>query len=611
MKKYRITDFTDLLDKPGGAPKLQLFPNMILDGTGNVSGDFVEVHAGAQTGWLAKGTYEEADRLQLNEVAFVRECIIAERSFNALDQTKPWFVLADYLIARALIETRPKLENAGNKLDGSDAVGPMQVSSVEWQKFLDSDCPLKEGFEKGDFDDYLMQVWGAAYTMFADAKAITQVRLDAGTGSEADPPLPSYLEIYIAYLTGSAKAAVALSDAAATAADTGQASAGGATTTNPDSGTKLNQFLKSKQLLTDDQIATLFKTRAKFTGTNDGNAKTVGDFVQAVTTELNTALKEAFALIQKDAPETIPPVGQGGAPWLDVAEKEKAKDIKEGNSAGDARILEYFKSINFQTTTSKTPWCAAFVSFCMKTSGNPTAAASVPKSDPALAATWKGWGAPLALNSSATPQGAVVVLTPTENSDSSGHVGFFSDGDTNNVTLLGGNQSNAVKESTYARSRIAAIRWLDVAQVAAGPGGSAKINLAGLSAQQQAMAKLIVDKFAAAGFGKLQQIAAVANAKRESSLNPSERTTTAKEDSIGLFQLNMKGGVGRGHSVPDLLDPAKNTDIIIAEARKFPSFGRATTLEGAVREFVVWIERPANTDAEVAKRLEFANALMA
>lgn len=177
-------------------------------GTDNVSGAFIEVKVADQTGWIPQANLGEDGRDDLNEEAFVRECIIAERAVNELPTTKPWFVLTDVLIARAIIETKPKLENVGNRLDGSDAVGPLQVSSAEWQKFLDNGGDLKEGYEKGDFDNYLMQVWGAAFTMFVDAKAITKVRRDAGEGSVADPPLPSYLEIYLAYLTKSPKSAV-------------------------------------------------------------------------------------------------------------------------------------------------------------------------------------------------------------------------------------------------------------------------------------------------------------------------------------------------------------------------------------------------------------------
>ena len=640
MTTYLIKGFPDLLDKPGGTAIMGLFANGTAIGTGNVSGNFVEVTIGGQTGWVSNDSLVVKDRDTLNEEAFVRECIIAERAVNALSQTAPWFVSADYVIARAIFESQDgtsKLVNAGNKISGSDAVGPLQISTAEWQSFLDNGGTLAAGLGKANVDDYLAQPWGAAFTMFTDAKAITQAKLSAGQGSNADPPLPSYLEIFLAYLTASPKAAIALAAATATPADKGQggapagAGAGGAAAApaiagvaagagtpavgaaRSDSASKLNDFLKNKVGLTDDQIATLFKARSGLTGTNDPNAKTVGDFVNNVSTALGQGLKDASDLINTDVPETVAAViGAGNAPWFAVATAEEAKGIREGDPAGDAEILKYFQSINFQTNTSKTPWCAAFVSFCMKTSGNQIAADKVPKTGPALAATWKGWGNPLPVNADNTPLGAVVVLSPTEDEDGSGHVGFFVRGDANTITLLGGNQSNAVKESTYALSRVAGIRWLDVAQQpVAGPVPVATINLGPFNAQQKSAANLIVNKFAASGFGQIQQITAVANAWKESSLDPGEQTHTSQEDSIGLFQLNMRSGLGVGKQLSDLLDAGKNTDIVIGKCKTVPEFVKAPDLEHAVAAFVQFVEIPANQAAEIADRLQKAKSLEA
>ncbi len=624
---YLVRGFPDLLDKPDGAAIEGLSGHTTVAGTGNFSGDFVEIKVEDKTGWVSKDSLVVKGRDILNEEAFVRECIVAERAVNALPQTEPWFVSADFVIARAIFESQDvarKLANAGNKIQGSDAVGPLQISTAEWQRFLDNGGALAADFGTGSVDDYLAQTWGAAFTMFTDAKAITQAKLGAGQGSNTDPPLPSYLEIFLAYLTASPKAAIALAAATATPADKGKdaapagaagvgaaaAAAGAAGAAGADGASKLNDFLKTKAGLADDQIAALFKARPSLTGTNDANARTVGDFVNSVSTAFAQGLKDAFDLINKDAPETIVAViGTGNAPWFKIATDEKAKGIKEGT--GDAEILKYFQSINFQTTTSKTPWCAAFVSFCVKTSGNQVAADSVPKTDPALAASWKGWGNPLSVNAGNTPQGAVVVLSPTEDQDGSGHVGFFVKGDANTITLLGGNQSNAVKESTYARSRVAAIRWLDVAQPAAtGPVAAGNINLSRFNAKQQAAAKIIIDRFAASGFSQTHQITAVANAWKESSLDPTQQTHTSIEDSIGLFQLNMRSGLGVGHQLSDLLDAGKNTDVIIGRCKKVPEFVKAADLEHAVAAFVHFVEIPAHQPEEIADRLQKAKSLV-
>ena len=199
--------------------------------------------------------------------------------------------------------------------------------------------------------------------------------------------------------------------------------------------------------------------------------------------------------------------------------------------------------------------------------------------------------------------------SPTEKNDSSGHVSFFVKGNKDTVTLLGGNQSDAVKESTYSRSRVVAVRWMNLDQAASRPVGAASMNLSSIPEDRRQFAELIAERFGSAGFGIKHQICAVANAMRESSLNPRARTITSKEDSVGLFQLNRTKGLGRGHDLEDLLNPEKNTDIIIAECKKFPQFGRATTLEDAISIFVRFIERPANQTAEIADRLAKAKLL--
>jgi hypothetical protein len=79
-------------------------------------------------------------------------------------------VSADFLIARALMET--DIVNAGPKIAGSDAVGPLLVSSAEWKAFLkDAPAELKANYGPTDFDHWLKQILGAAWRMHADAKA--------------------------------------------------------------------------------------------------------------------------------------------------------------------------------------------------------------------------------------------------------------------------------------------------------------------------------------------------------------------------------------------------------------------------------------------------------
>ena len=116
------------------------------------------------------------------------------------------------------------------------------------------------------------------------------------------------------------------------------------------------------------------------------------------------------------------------------------------------------------------------------------------------------------------------------------------------------------------------------------------------SEEQQKYANLIYSKFIEAGFSDAQARGAIANAIAESGLNPNAYNSNGKEESVGLFQLNRKGGVGTGYTVEQLKDPNKNIDLMIAEAKsKGNKFKLATTPEEATRYFMKEVERPANT----------------
>jgi hypothetical protein len=115
--------------------------------------------------------------------------------------------------------------------------------------------------------------------------------------------------------------------------------------------------------------------------------------------------------------------------------------------------------------------------------------------------------------------------------------------------------------------------------------------------------------FAAAGYGTLQQATAIANAKAESSLDPSA-VSPPPEHSVGLFQLNMKNGLGVGHTEAELQDPASNIRITIAACQKLPSFASAPDVTTANKIFVSEIENPADLATQTAKRLAIAQSLI-
>jgi hypothetical protein len=121
-------------------------------------------------------------------------------------------------------------------------------------------------------------------------------------------------------------------------------------------------------------------------------------------------------------------------------------------------------------------------------------------------------------------------------------------------------------------------------------------QLSNLTSQQTAIAEKIYSGFINAGFSEVQAQAAVVNAYAESRLNPNASNISAKEASFGLFQLNTKGGVGKGYSPEYLKDIDNNIALIIKEAQGSAGeqFRAANTLGGATSAFAQYVERPAN-----------------
>jgi uncharacterized protein (TIGR02594 family) len=118
------------------------------------------------------------------------------------------------------------------------------------------------------------------------------------------------------------------------------------------------------------------------------------------------------------------------------------------------RIVEYHSTTTLKASTDETAWCSSFVNWCMRQSG-------VKGTNSAAAASWVNWGRA----SSARP-GAVTVIYNGKAANSSlsvsgNHVGFLVQETGKHYILLGGNQSNQVKISSYPRAtwQLKAFRW--------------------------------------------------------------------------------------------------------------------------------------------------------
>ena len=133
--------------------------------------------------------------------------------------------------------------------------------------------------------------------------------------------------------------------------------------------------------------------------------------------------------------------------WFDVAKGEiGVKEIP--GETDNPRIIEYDKCTRLKATDDETPWCSAFVNWCVVQVG-------LKGTNSAAARSWLDWGVPID-----TPkEGCIVILK--RGLPPSGHVTFFDSvcPDPHYLHCLGGNQSDQVKYSNYPISDVLGYRW--------------------------------------------------------------------------------------------------------------------------------------------------------
>jgi len=112
------------------------------------------------------------------------------------------------------------------------------------------------------------------------------------------------------------------------------------------------------------------------------------------------------------------------------------------------RILEYHKATTLKATDDETPWCAAFVCWCLELAG-------IKSTRSAAARSYLSFGKKVLLKDA--KEGDIVVFT-RGNSSWQGHVAFYVKQKGAYVSVLGGNQSNAVNISNYPVAKIIGIR---------------------------------------------------------------------------------------------------------------------------------------------------------
>lgn len=127
--------------------------------------------------------------------------------------------------------------------------------------------------------------------------------------------------------------------------------------------------------------------------------------------------------------------------------------VKEINGAKDnPSIVKYFNEIGFdgEKLKDETAWCSAFANWvCLK--------AGVERSNKLNARSWLKIGEP-----TTTPSlGDMVVFWRESPKSWKGHIAFFIRETEDFVYVLGGNQANQVKISTYPKERLLGYRKLN------------------------------------------------------------------------------------------------------------------------------------------------------
>jgi uncharacterized protein (TIGR02594 family) len=143
---------------------------------------------------------------------------------------------------------------------------------------------------------------------------------------------------------------------------------------------------------------------------------------------------------------------------LDIA--RRFIGIKEAPGiATNPLILAMLQQDNEWPKDDEVSWCGAFMGFITHLLG-------LPRSTTLNARSWLKVGQPVMLNS-AKPGFDVVILQRgtgaqpgPEVTDAPGHVGFFVGLNDDKVTLLGGNQGDAVSIASFPVSRVLGVRRL-------------------------------------------------------------------------------------------------------------------------------------------------------
>ena len=124
--------------------------------------------------------------------------------------------------------------------------------------------------------------------------------------------------------------------------------------------------------------------------------------------------------------------------------------VTEWAKGHNPAILEYFRAAGHaEVGEDEVPWCAAFVNAILGRCG-------IAGTQSLAARSFQHWGDPVTLDD-AQP-GDVVVFWRGKRDGWQGHVGFFAGYDGTKIRVLGGNQSDAVRVTSYSTVQLLGIR---------------------------------------------------------------------------------------------------------------------------------------------------------
>lgn len=124
--------------------------------------------------------------------------------------------------------------------------------------------------------------------------------------------------------------------------------------------------------------------------------------------------------------------------------------VREQRNGHNPDIVQYFEDVGHDwVKDDETAWCAAFVGAMLQRVG-------LEHTGALNARSYLEWGEPVALDEAR--EGDVVVFWRDSRASWKGHVGFFVRREGTNIIVLGGNQSDQVKESAYPVGRLLGVR---------------------------------------------------------------------------------------------------------------------------------------------------------